>query len=177
LELLLTADPTGHEHAAFDGIRAHVAITIPALTLLDEDTEPATMVGHGPIDIDTATRLAAGTAEWVRVLTDPVTRVTVTADTYRPPPKLRAILHARDGRCRFPTCNANPLRGDIDHVKSWIQGGTTTPDNLACLCRGHHTLKTIGAWTVTTDPHGTLTWTSPHGITATDSVHHPVTFA
>lgn len=176
LDLLLTCDPTGDPHAAADSIRAHIALTLPALTLLGQGTEPAMLTSHGPIDLDTATRLAAGATDWVRVLTDPITRTTITADLYRPPKALRALLYARDQRCRFPTCSATPLRGDIDHLHAWADGGTTTPDNLACLCRGHHTLKTIGAWNVTTDQHGTLTWTSTHGITATDTVTHPVRF-
>src|SRR5690606_29193520 len=106
----------------------------------------------------------------------PVTRVTITADIYRPPPKLRDLIHVRDGRCRFPTCNANPRRTDIDHVHGWADGGKTTPDNLACLCRSHHTLKTVGRWRVTATAPGELTWTSPHGITTTDRLTHPVQF-
>ena len=151
-----TGEPTGDPHAAATGIRAQIALTIPALTLMGESEDPATLQQHGPIDLDTATRLAGDSPEWVRLFTDPVTGVTVTADVYRPPPKLKKLLQARDGRCRFPTCNANVARTDLDHTRGWVDGGTTTPDNLACLCRGHHTLKTLGLWKVQATAPGIL---------------------
>ena len=41
--------------------------------------------------------------------------------------------------------------------------------NLACLCRKHHRLKTEGYWTVTQLGSGRLQWTNPHGsITVTE---------
>lgn len=41
------------------GIRPRVLVTVPALTLLGVSDEPATLEGYGPIDHDTAMRLAA----------------------------------------------------------------------------------------------------------------------
>ncbi|MEO7147750.1 MAG: HNH endonuclease signature motif containing protein, partial [Terrimesophilobacter sp.] len=59
--------------------------------------------------------------------------------------------------------NRNTRHCDIDHTLAWEHGGTTTPENLAHLCRWHHTLKHHGGWTVKQTSPGTLEWTSPHG--------------
>jgi hypothetical protein len=52
------------------------------------------------------------------------------------PPALRRALQARDGRCRFPGCDAR--RCDAHHVRHWADGGATRLDNLVLLCRRHH---------------------------------------
>ena len=150
-DLLLTGEPAVGEdapHSAAEGIRAEVSIVIPALTLLGHGNEPATLAGRGPIDLDTACRLAGEASEVVRVLTHPVTGMVIAADTYHPTASLRRYLAARDRHCRFPTCNRDARWCDIDHTIAWEDGGTSTPDNLAHLCRGHHTIKHHGGWTV-----------------------------
>lgn len=50
-ELLLTGEPNGcpdAPHSAANGIRAHISITIPALTLLGHSNEPATLSTGAP---------------------------------------------------------------------------------------------------------------------------------
>lgn len=173
-DLLLTGEPYDGEdapHTAARGIKAEVAITIPALTLLGVSSDPATLLGQGPIDLNTACHLAAGAPELLRVITDPVTGIAITADTYRPTASLRRFLHHRDGHCRFPTCHQPAARCDIDHTHDHQHGGKTTPDNLAVLCRGHHTLKHQPRWTVKQPSPGILEWTAPHGTTATSTPH------
>jgi hypothetical protein len=170
-ELLLSGQPSSDSdapHGAGVGVRAEVTITIPALTLLGVGTEPATLTGRGPIDLDTATRLAGEADHWVRVITHPVTGLVLTTDIYRPGEQLKRLLRARDQRCRFPTCNRAASRTDIDHTVDWQYGGKTGPGNLACLCRGHHTLKQFGGWKVRQASPGVLEWTSPTGRTITD---------
>jgi hypothetical protein len=88
-----------------------------------------------------------------------------TVDTYRPSKKQKRLLRARDVRCRFPGCR-RPARGsdrnaDLDHSLAWVDGGTTAIDNLAHLCRRHHTLKHETDWTVEQLPGGILRWTTP----------------
>jgi hypothetical protein len=159
----MTEGETDAPHAAARGIRAEISVVIPALTLLGLDDEPATIAGKGPIDLDTAKRLAAGADHWVRVLTHPVTGAVIAADTYRPGDQLKRLVWARDGRCQFPTCNQPARRCDLDHTVDWQLGGRTRPDNLSCLCRGHHTLKHHGGWKVRQTAPGVLEWTSPLG--------------
>ena len=175
-ELLLTGQPSGDPdapHAAGVGIRAEVSVVIPVLSLLDQaaagaNPDPAMLVGHGPIGMDDASRLAADAPELIRILTHPITGMVLKVDNYRPSKKLRRFLRIRDGRCRFPVCNRDPRRTDTDHTLDWEYGGKTTPDNLECLCRGHHTLKHNSAWTVRQVSAGVLEWTSPLGQIITD---------
>jgi hypothetical protein len=173
VDLLLTGEPScdpDAPHSAAEGIRAQIAIVIPALTLLGESDEPATLAGRGPIDLDTACRLASQASELVRVLTHPVTGMVVEADSYRLTASLRRYLEQRDRHCRFPTCNRDARWCDIDHTIAWEDGGRSSPGNLAVPCRGHHTLKHHSRWRVRQVAPGVLEWTSPLGrIVRTDA--------
>jgi hypothetical protein len=100
--------------------------------------------------------------------------VTTDPGTYTVPAALRALLQARDGRCRFPGCTRPPRRTDLDHTLAWAHGGTTTAGNLAHLCRRHHVLKHQTRWQADQLPDGTLRWTSPTGRTHHDPVADPV---
>lgn len=165
-DLLLTGEPAAGEgapHTAADSIRANVSITIPALTLLGSDSEPATMSGRGPIDLDTALGLTTAAPEFTRVLVHPVTGMVIAADTSRPSASLRRYLEARDRHCRFPMCHRDARWCDVDHTVAWEHGGKTVPENLAHLCRGHHSLKHHAGWTVKQTSPGILEWRTPRG--------------
>ncbi|SEF76669.1 HNH endonuclease signature motif containing protein, partial [Microbacterium azadirachtae] len=111
-----------------------------------------------------------------RVLTHPVTGGVLAVDRYRPGADLRRLLHARDARCRFPTCGLPPSAHDLDHTIDAAHGGPTDAGNLAGLCRRHHVLKHHTSWTVTQRGAGILEWTSPTGRTYIDTPPAPVTF-
>ncbi|MHA6694502.1 HNH endonuclease signature motif containing protein [Homoserinimonas sp. A520] len=179
-DLLLTGDldsADGSPHALARGITAEVAIVIPALTLLGHSKEPATLAGQGPIGLAEAKLLAAKAPSMVRILTHPATDLVLSVDTYRPSEKLRRFLRIRDGRCRFPGCTRPPNRCDIDHTIAAETGGPTTVGNLAHLCRGDHTLKHHGGWSVKQLEPGVLEWTSPNGYVHTDTPDPTVHFA
>ncbi|HEX2075002.1 MAG TPA: HNH endonuclease signature motif containing protein [Geodermatophilus sp.] len=58
-------------------------------------------------------------------------------------------------------------RTDIDHGRSWPEGHTDC-DNLCCLCRRHHRLKTHArGWRFVLLPGGELQVTTPSGISRT----------
>jgi hypothetical protein len=77
---------------------------------------------------------------------------------------LRRLITTRDGTCRFPGCNRNAARCQIDHVTPWDEGGRSDADNLGALCVRHHQLKTHGGWEITdSKPDGSCTWRSPDG--------------
>ena len=63
-----------------------------------------------------------------------------------------------------PWCT-RPAEGcDLDHVIPYSEGGTTSSDNIANLCRRHHRLKTHhSGWGYTVLEPGTYLWHSPHG--------------
>ena len=62
----------------------------------------------------------------------------------------------------FPWCTRSARKTDADHVIPYAEGGTTSSDNIAPLCRRHHRLKTHTAWTYTMLEPGSFLWSSPH---------------
>ncbi|MCW4385134.1 HNH endonuclease [Salinibacterium sp. SYSU T00001] len=154
------------------GVRPTVHVTVPVMALLGRElakdlgvmTPPATLDGYGPIDDETARMLAAAAPSFSRLLTHPESGVVLSVgrDSYVVPADLRRWVRLRDGTCRFPGCSQPADRCDLDHTRDWALGGTTDFDNLAHLCRGHHTLKHKTEWRVSNDG-ATLRWTSPSG--------------
>ena len=61
------------------------------------------------------------------------------------PPPMRRALRVRDKGCRFPGCT-NTRFVDGHHIKHWADGGETSLDNLAMLCRHHHHLVHEGGF-------------------------------
>jgi hypothetical protein len=164
-------------------IQARVEVTVPVLTLINATTgsggpeeQPGELTGGSPIDTDTARILTGDVPSWERVLTHPVTGGVLAVDRYRPTADLRRLLHARDARCRFPTCGLPPNALDLDHTIDAAHGGPTEAGNLGGLCRRHHVLKHQTSWTVTQRGAGILEWTSPAGHTYIDTPPTPVTF-
>jgi Domain of unknown function (DUF222) len=154
------------------GIRPSVVVTVPVLAMLghtnkDGELELPVLEGYGPIDIETATRLAGAAKSWLRVLTHPETGVTLSVgrDRYTVPAPLRAFLQRRDGTCRKPGCNRSADRCDLDHTQEWQHGGQTAHDNLAHLCQMHHDEKHHTNVSVKHLPNGDLEWTLPSGHT------------
>jgi len=147
------------------GIRGTVHITVPALTLLDRSDEPAILEGYGPIDAETARRIAGTATSWTRILTHPETgcRLSVGRDQYAPPADMRRYVEIRDQTCQGIGCNRRATLSEIDHTQPWSTGGLTSVDNLVCLCKGCHRLKHQSAFTTSQGPGGQLTWTSPGG--------------
>ncbi|MGY2085415.1 HNH endonuclease signature motif containing protein [Blastococcus sp. SYSU DS0539] len=91
------------------------------------------------------------------------------------------FLRLRDRTCRHPGCAQPAGRTDLDHVVPYDCGGRTACQNLCCLCRTHHRLKTFArGWRFQMQPDGTLTVTTPSGITRStrppglrDPAHQP----
>lgn len=163
-DLVLTGTPSAHgEGDAFSAIRAHVQITVPVLTAAGKSNEPALLAGYGPIDRETAQRLAAGAPGWDRVMFHPHTGAPLAVDRYRPSAELRRFLRVRDERCRFPGCTQRPWRCDIDHTIDHATGGDTRERNLAHFCRRHHIVKHATGWQVRQLSNGTLEWISLTG--------------
>jgi hypothetical protein len=87
-------------------------------------------------------------------------------DRYRPSPAQQRFTRTRDRTCRQPGCSQPVGRVDLDHVQAHADGGPTDCDNLCCLCRRHHRLKTHApGWRFVLLPNGVLRVTTPSGIT------------
>lgn len=185
--------------AGFRGVGATVHITVPALAVLNQlpgagsegpGSETAygadhtgsggesasadqrlyaVLEGYGPIDTDTAARLAAHAPSFTRILTHPETgaALSIGRTAYRPPKHLQDWVRVRDKTCRHPGCNRAATATEIDHTIPWHQGGSTTHTNLACLCSKHHTLKTNEHWHYRQPEPGTIITSSPAGKTYT----------
>jgi len=172
-DLLLTGTATGPTEtgAIAEGapIVAQVQIVIPANTLIGVGSEPAELDGYGPIDADTARRLAATADVWERLFTSPTTGAVEQVLTYRPSREMRRRLDARDEHCRFLGCRRPARHCDLDHTHDAALGGPTCVSNLANLCPGrHHPVKHGTAWSVVQKADGILEWTSPTGRVYTD---------
>ncbi|MGD7788111.1 DUF222 domain-containing protein [Propionibacteriaceae bacterium Y1700] len=120
--------------------------------------------------------------EW---LGDPAAKITIRpvvhadelihTDAYEIPDRLTRQVKNSELTCVFPWCDKPAVRCDLDHTIPHNQGGPTSSDNLAPLCRHHHRLKTHTHWRYTRlDPpipnstrpvdHGPVfVWTSPYG--------------
>ncbi|TFD58986.1 HNH endonuclease [Cryobacterium suzukii] len=147
------------------GISATVNVTVPVLTLMGKSDEPGELEGYGPIDPETARRLAGTATSFLRILTHPHTGIVldVSATPFRVPAALKKYLQLRDGTCRFPGCNRSARHSDLDHTRDKQFGGPTAATNLHFLCPANHNLKHYSDWNVIADPDGTLNWTSPAG--------------
>jgi hypothetical protein len=89
-------------------------------------------------------------------------------DAYQPTDGQQTFVKTRDRRCRFPNCGQRVGWADLDHVIAHACGGQTACENLCCLCRSHHRLKTFApGWQFAMDDDGTLHVTTPSGITRT----------
>jgi hypothetical protein len=158
---VLTGDDTGAP------TRVTVAVTVPVMTLLGVSDQHGSLDGYGPIDADTARRLAAHAPSFTRLLTHPVSSVVLDLDrtTYRPPADLKRWLEVTDQTCRFPGCGRRARTSDLDHTIDYQHGGSTSAANLAHLCRHHHRLKHMTRWRVAREPDddARLSWTSPTG--------------
>ncbi|MDE0547666.1 HNH endonuclease signature motif containing protein [Microbacterium sp. C7(2022)] len=183
-DLLLASDPIGHIGTTDTGlgsIRASVQITVPVLSLIespaDDPFDAVSLTGRGPIDPDMARKLAAHAPGWDRVLTHPISGAVLAVDRYSPSPPMRRLLAVRDQHCRFPGCRQSAARSDIDHTIAWEHGGRTATENMAHLCRRHHTMKHHTPWSVVQKPGGVLEWTSPTGKVYPDHPSSGVYFA
>jgi Domain of unknown function (DUF222) len=142
-----------------------VHVVIPLSTLTGADDSPVELTGYGPLPPALGREIAAA-AVWKRLITDPLTGAVldVGRTSYRPPTALAEFLRARDQHCRVPICRRRALDSQIDHTVAFhAQGGSTDRHNLyhACLC--HHRMKDAPGWTVTHEPDGVITWTTPTG--------------
>jgi len=119
---------------------------------------------------------AAQVAEWcgrpdtTRVVVKPVIDLhqPLATDAYQVPARIAEHVELRDTTCVFPWCHRPARRSDKDHITPYDPGGPpdqTSTQNLACLCRLHHRMKTHAGWTYTMVEPGIYLWHSPMGLT------------
>jgi hypothetical protein len=167
----LVARVTGRATAT--GTPVEIALVMTDRTLLAGASEPAHLVGHGPIPAETA-RALVGDADkaWVRrLLTHPVAGAVVATDSRRRcfPTRIRRRLVLTNDVCAIPRCDA-PVR-HADHVTPARQGGPTTEANATGLCEACNYTKDLPGWTATVN-----TWSDQTRVldlvTPTGHRHH-----
>ncbi|TQK20094.1 uncharacterized protein DUF222 [Microbacterium sp. SLBN-154] len=173
-DMLLTSTPgigpTGDLPGGLGAIKAKVQVVIPVMALMGQSDVPCDLAGVGPIDANTA-RLLAGNSDgtWERLLTHPVTGLTMAVDQYRPTAAMDRFLKGRDKHCRWPGCRMPARKCEVDHNHDAALGGKTEICNLCCLCQRHHSMKQFTAWKVRQLDGGVIEWTSPTGRVYTDN--------
>ena len=165
--------PTSRGGRMMDPARVMLHLYMQASTLAGLDSQPATLLGYGPIEADHARRLAENAA-LTRILTDPFSGEIKAVDlaSYRVPKVLRMAVQARDRSCVFPACDVPAFDTQIDHIdphpfarrlEKALATGRTTFGNLQSLCLRHHYLKTHGGWMIQSTSGARLEWISPTG--------------
>lgn len=155
-----------------DAVPISVDLVISDATLLGSGSEPAVVVGHGPVPAQLARELVAASLDaetpstWSRrVYADPQgDLVALTSSRRFVADGLAALLRIRDqGVCRTAWCDA-PAR-HRDHVIPVAEDGATTAENVQSLCEACNYAKQAPGWTQRTvaEPRHTVETTTPTG--------------
>jgi hypothetical protein len=121
--------------------------------------QPCEIPGVGRIPAATARALAGdGIVKAIVTKGSDVQHVVHVGRTI--PARVRTALEVRDPTCVVPACYARTGL-EIDHYRvAYADGGLTTLDNLARLCRWHHYQKTHLGFRLTGEP-GAWEWMTP----------------
>jgi hypothetical protein len=146
-------------------VQVHAYLHVPATTLAGVGDDPGILEGYGPVTAERCRELAAGSAIWHRVFTDPITGTVTDVDrrTYRPPGGLAQYIKVRDHTCIAPGCLKPAHACQIDHTVPWAEGGCTCAKNLDPLCPRHHRLRHLCGWQIHQTDDGSYDWVSPVG--------------
>jgi hypothetical protein len=144
-----------------------VNIVIDLPTLLGLRNHPAEIPGIGPLPADAARWLLADGAPLRRLVTDPLTGhlLDYGKTTYLAPPDLADYLIAKNITSATPHSNIDARTTDIEHNIPHHHDGPTNPINTTPIDRRWHRAKTHANWTYEKHNNGTITWTSPTGLT------------
>jgi len=146
---------------------------------IDQDHDRATVVVHarledlagdgsceiegGPvIHPETARRLACDCRLEITVHDRDDNPIGLGRASRTPSASLVRQLRHRDGGCTFPGCDSRSFL-HAHHIRHWIRGGPTDPDNLVLACPFHHKLVHEYGWDVRLEPWGQATWLRPDG--------------
>jgi hypothetical protein len=141
-----------------------VTVTIPA-DEIGRDPDSRASRARLPSALRRAANRAASSARATRLASAAAGGCVHLGGTavYRPSPRLREFVAARDLTCTFPTCGQPAWRADLDHTVPWHRGGPTCACNLGGRCRTHHKIKQLPGWKLDQTPRGTFRWTTPAG--------------
>jgi len=138
----------------------HVTVNAEALRRgYSKDGETCIIAGVGQVAVATARELL-GEGYLSILVTKGADVLTVARAGRAVHPDVDAALAARDPKCCVPGCDVTePLERD-HRVLPFADGGPTSLENLARLCRWHHYMRTYRAWRLEGEP-GNWSWVGP----------------
>ncbi len=156
--------PALHRRTPRD-IQLHVHISADQLTGTGGPLGRVNASSPTPVNIDAIRAWCGNPAANVTVR--PVLDLAehLQTDAYQIPDRLREHVVQTSSTCVFPYCNRPARSCDLDHTHPHDQGGPTSSDNLAPLCRKHHQLKGNRGWHYRRLTPGAYLWATPAGGT------------
>ncbi|MGO9344607.1 MAG: DUF222 domain-containing protein [Acidimicrobiales bacterium] len=138
----------------------HVTVDAKALRRgYSKDGETCAIAGVGQVAVATARELL-GEGYLSILVTKGADVLTVARAGRAVHPDVDTALNARDPKCCVPGCEVTePLERD-HRVLPFIDGGPTSLENLARLCRWHHYMRTYRGWRLEGAP-GSWSWVGP----------------
>ncbi len=135
----LCSDHLTHgESGETGGVRPSMVVTVSLDVLQKRSGEPCELEDGTVISPETARRIACD-AGVSRVLMQGGSEVLdVGRSTRTVPAAIRRALVLRDKGCTHPGCTRPHHWCDAHHVMHWVDGGSTSLENLVLLCRRHH---------------------------------------
>ena len=109
--------------------------------------------GFGPLAPAVARRLACDAGLGACTVDADAEVLDVGRRTRAWPAAMRRAALARDRRCQVPGCGATRFL-DVHHLVHWIDGGPTSLENAACVCRRCHVLLHEGGHALVRAPAG-----------------------
>jgi hypothetical protein len=142
--------------------RYQVVVHVTAETLAEGEAGRCELECGQHLAPDTARRIACD-GSLLRITDDAAGNpLDIGRKTRAVPPAMQRALRSRDGGCCFPGCTHDRFV-DAHHIRHWANGGETSLDNLALLCRRHHRLVHEGGFGVERITDGALRFTRPDG--------------
>jgi hypothetical protein len=143
--------------------RADIRVDLATLARLTE--EPGDLAGFGPVVAEIARQTALAARSWAFTVTDPDSgEVFATGVTRRRPTAAQARrVMAEQPICTFPGCLMPARSCDLDHRIPYSEGGPTSVDHLAPVCRHDHGIRHRFGWTHRPGQNRRLIWKSPLG--------------
>jgi hypothetical protein len=115
--------------------------------------EPGDLAGFGPVVADIARKTALAAGSWTFTVTDPDSgEMLATGVTRRRPTAAQARrVMAEQPICTFPGCLMPARSCDLDHRIPYAEGGPTSVDHLAPVCRHDHGIRLASAGSTAPD--------------------------
>jgi hypothetical protein len=120
------------------GERPHMTVTVDAPALAGVSSGAGDLDHVGAVDFTVTRQLSCDASVMRVVMAGRSQPLDVGRRTPVVPPAIRRAVIVRDRVCRFPGCDRPHTWCDAHPVVHWIDGGSTSLQNLLLLCRRHH---------------------------------------